>query len=199
MRLFGQFVSILGPIILPTSWDELRKALEVAYAKYRTSLKSQMNSVFVCTLVAGEDKRFYRHAGIDLLATMRALWQIATRQTWSGGSTIEQQLVRTLTHRYERSLRRKVREMMLATLVETVIPKLDIPGVYLSLAYFGWRMNGIEQAAKRLGISTRNATFEQAAALIARLKYPEPRIASQRRARQITDRSEYLLKVVEKA
>ena len=63
-----------------------------------------------------------------------------------GASTINQQLVRVLTNRYERTFKRKVKEILLASLVARAIPKTDIPGIYLSVAYFGWRMNGLVQA-----------------------------------------------------
>jgi len=93
--------------------------------------------------------------------------------------------VRTLSKRYERTIRRKIREILLASLVELQVPKVDIAGLYLSISYFGSRMNGIEQAASRTGLTMKVLTPRQAASLVARLKYPEREDAKEMRLRQI--------------
>jgi len=94
---------------------------------------------------------------------------------------------------YERSLRRKFREMLLACLVADIVPKADIPGLYLSVAYYGWRMNGLAEACERLGMDLNLLTEAQAARLVASLKYPEPRFASSARMRKLQVRATYIL------
>jgi membrane carboxypeptidase/penicillin-binding protein len=57
------------------------------------------------------------------------------REAYGGGSTLEQQLARVVTNRYEPTIRRKIEETLLASLLVGRIPKTDIPGLYLSVAY----------------------------------------------------------------
>ena len=125
-------------------------------------------------LVVGEDRRFFRHSGLDAIAMLRAAWQFVAHGRVQGASTIEQQLVRTLTKRYERTLRRKAREIMLATCVGDVLDKPQVASTYLLVAYYGWGMMGVIQACTRLEYDCSSLSWNQAASLIARLKYPQP-------------------------
>lgn len=125
-------------------------------------------------LIVGEDHRFFTHPGVDLLALFRSLWRIFRGFPIEGGSTIAMQLVRVLTGRYQRTIGRKLIEILFAIGVTKLIGKKDLPKMYLMIAYYGWQMNGLHQAAKRLGFNIRNASQDEAARLVARLKYPEP-------------------------
>lgn len=198
MRLFGKAISGIAKLILGHAWRNLARDLGLVYARYCVSVRSQIPAILVTTLIAAEDHRFYRHYGVDPIAIARAIWRLTVRRTWDGGSTIEQQLVRTVTGRYERRLRRKVREVLLASLVRRLIPKSEIPGVYLCVAYFGWRMNGIQAACRRLGFELIKITPHQAASIVARLKYPEPKFPSSERAQQIFVRRRHILSRVAK-
>lgn len=193
MIFLGRAISMLAASIIPHRWKRLQQELRRIYDSYCTCLKGRISPILLTTLIVAEDHRFYGHTGIDLIAIVRALWRVAVLRTWHGGSTIEQQLVRTVTGDYNRSLARKIREILLATLVHKVIPKSDVPGVYLSVAYFGWQMNGLVQACHRLLIDLNKMTPQQASFLVARLKYPEPRAASPQRIHQIDLRSRYIL------
>jgi len=122
----------------------------------------------------------------------RAIWYLAVHRKIIGGSTLEQQLARTLTGDKQRTIRRKMREFFMAAVVESTVPKEDIPGLYLSVAYFGWRMNGIEEACQRLGVNLRLLTRRESAELVARLKYPEPSSPSNQRSDQISCRAKYI-------
>lgn len=144
-------------------------------------------------LISGEDHRHVRHPGFDPVAICRAIWRRLSCRSREGASTIEQQLVRTITGRYERTLRRKFKEIFLAVLVCRAFEKKDLPAVYLSIAYYGWRMNGYRQACRRLHLHSGSLSLERAAGLIARLKYPEPKSAPSARAEQIDRRSKHLL------
>ncbi len=103
--------------------------------------------------IATEDKRFYQHPGVDLLAILRAAWA-----DWrhgavvQGGSTLTQQLARLLlldeSERYERSLRRKLREALLAWRLEHHLAKDEILALYLNNIYYGHFATGIEAAAR---------------------------------------------------
>ena len=143
-------------------------------------------------LVSGEDHRHAHHPGFDLIAICRAVWKRVTLGRREGASTIEQQLVRTITGKCQRTIQRKVKEIILAFLVDSHFQKGVLPAVYLSIAYYGWRMNGYRQACQRLGLSPHTLTLEDAAALVARLKYPEAKSAPISRLREINRRSKHL-------
>ena len=93
--------------------------------------------------VSMEDKRFYSHPGVDVIATVRAI--VRKR---GGGSTITQQLVKTATDRKGRSLLIKVREMLLALQLERRWSKQQILEAYLNRIPYGNRIIGIEAAAQ---------------------------------------------------
>jgi len=128
----------------------------------------------VAALVVAEDRRFYSHSGTDPIAICRALFQTISGGNIQGGSTIEQQLVRRLTSDYRKSVKRKLKEISLAVRLHRVLRKDQIPIAYLVSAYYGWHMNDVRQAARSLSIDLKDPTVDEAARLIARLRYPEP-------------------------
>lgn len=146
----------------------------------------------ILALIVSEDKRFFRHKGVDPIAVVRAVWSIIARRRLQGGSTIEQQLVRTITGRKELTVTRKIREVVLASLIALSYDKLCIAVTYLFVAYFGWRMNGIYEACERLKINPESSSAAEAAALVARLKYPEPSNPNNARIRNIAQRTDYI-------
>jgi penicillin-binding protein 1A len=169
--------------------------LSLTYEAYLRQKVGPIDPNLLSALLAAEDRRFFRHGGIDIIATARAAWYCFVKRQLVGGSTIEQQLVRTITGHTERTLTRKLREILLSTLVTNRVPKTEVPGLYLSLAYFGWRMNGYRDACRRMGISTsRRLSMRQAASIVSRLKYPEPEHPNPRRLQQINLRTEYILR-----
>lgn len=152
------------------------------------------NSELLRLLIAGEDHRFKFHRGIDIIALLRASWKTLVLNRREGGSTIAMQLVRVLTGKYDRTLNRKLEEMFLAYKLTKYLSKQEILSLYLSIAYFGWNMHGINQACKSLKLNLDNLTLEESASLIARLKYPEPKNISENRNIQINNRTKYILK-----
>jgi membrane peptidoglycan carboxypeptidase len=179
---------------LKSDCEMFEAQLQTAYRAYRSSLRGRIPDIVVTALIAGEDHRFHQHFGVDFVAIAAAIWRYIWHGQLSGASTINQQLVRVITRRYDRKVERKVREILLASRVSYVVPKGDIPGLYLSIAYFGWRMNGLEQACETLGIGLPSMTTRQAASLVARIKYPQPKSSLPGRAYQIEGRTEYLMK-----
>ena len=140
----------------------------------------------------GRTHRLAWHLGVDPLALCRAAWRTCGRDRRECGSTVAMQLVRVLTGRFDRSWRRKVDEMALAILVTRHVPKAELPALYLSVGYYGWQMNGLAQACRRLEIDPACCSLHASAMLVARLKYPQPRDCSAARWQQIANRSEYL-------
>jgi membrane peptidoglycan carboxypeptidase len=108
---------------------------------------SELDRQFVRLVLAAEDKRYWLHSGVDWIAAARAFFRYAAGRPKGGASTIEMQLVRTVTHRRERTARRKIREMVLASDVGCLASKRTILTTYLSIAYFGHDLVGVEAAA----------------------------------------------------
>ncbi len=103
--------------------------------------------------IAVEDKNFYGNPGFDLEGILRALWiDVRGGDTIAGGSTITQQVVRNLllsqNERYERTLRRKLRETLLAWELTQKYSKNDILSLYLNQVNYGGMAYGVEAAAR---------------------------------------------------
>jgi membrane peptidoglycan carboxypeptidase len=147
----------------------------------------------IIALIVAEDKRFFTHNGIDWYSICRAFWSTFVRGKLQGASTIEQQYVRTLTKRYEICARRKIREIILSYMISSTLPKILIAKNYLAIAYYGYQMNGIYEATAKMGIQYENASIHEAAAIIARLKYPEAERSTIMRQKLIEQRKIYIL------
>ena len=174
------------------SWIKLRFEVDAARARL-ASAELRPNRNMCRLLVLGEDHRIANHPGVDLLALCRALWHTYACGRREGGSTIAMQLVRVLTGRFERNWRRKANEIILAIRLTHHVPNGELPVLYLSVGYYGWRMNGFIQACRKLCIDPESCSLLESAMLVARLKYPEPKKCSTERSLQITKRSEYLM------
>ncbi len=146
----------------------------------------------VGALVATEDRRFYRHPGIDVVALGRAAWQNARDGgVTSGGSTLTMQTARALRGRHTRAtLSDKVAEMHLALRLELRRSKSEILELWLGRVSFGNHATGIEAAARTyFGKTARDLTLPEAALLVgvpqspSRLdpfRHPERAMARQR-------------------
>ncbi|GAB4426351.1 MAG: penicillin-binding protein 1C [Bacteroidia bacterium] len=103
---------------------------------------------FARCITTFEDKRFYRHAGVDLLALGRAMAQnVRTGRVVSGGSTLSMQVIRLARKGRPRTLLEKAIEMVLATRLEWRYSKDEILALYASHAPFGGNVVGLETAA----------------------------------------------------
>ncbi|MEW6364959.1 MAG: penicillin-binding protein 1C [Acidobacteriota bacterium] len=116
--------------------------------------------------LAAEDRRFYRHPGIDPIALARAAWvDLRAWRIVEGGSTISQQVVKLLMAR-SRTLGGKLREMLLALRLEHRFSKNEIMAMYLNLAPYGNQYAGVEAASQGyFGCSAATLTPAQAAFL----------------------------------
>lgn len=147
--------------------------------------------VLIRALVAAEDRRFYSHFGVDSKGLARAVILFLTRMRIQGASTVTQQLVRVLTNDYRYSVQRKFKEMCLACVIDRSISKRTQAVLYIRIAYFGWRMNGVMQAWRRLHLAAPLSSFS-AALLIARLRYPEPRETTTMYLEKLNRRARYV-------
>jgi penicillin-binding protein 1A len=124
--------------------------------------------------VAIEDRRFYAHHGIDPLGIARALiHDVLRRGAAQGGSTITQQLAKNLFLTQERTVSRKLQEMVLALWLEHKFTKAQIIELYLNRVYFGSGAYGVEAAAQRyFGKSARHLTLAEAGMLAGLVQSP---------------------------
>lgn len=125
-------------------------------------------------VIATEDRRFYRHFGMDLIGFARAIVaNLAAGRIVQGGSTITQQLAKNVYLTPERTVLRKLREFMLAVWLEARLDKDEILAAYLNRVYLGDGTFGVEAAAQRyFGKSARNLSLSEAAMLAGLLKAP---------------------------
>ncbi|HXW43030.1 MAG TPA: PBP1A family penicillin-binding protein [Xanthobacteraceae bacterium] len=143
--------------------------------------------------IAIEDRRFYSHRGVDPWGIARAVIHDVTRRgSAQGGSTITQQLAKNLFLTQERTVSRKLQEVVLALWLEHKFGKAEILELYLNRVYFGSGAYGVEAAAQRyFGKSARHLTLAEAALLAGLVQSPS-RLApshnpdgAQRRARMV--------------
>jgi penicillin-binding protein 1A len=124
--------------------------------------------------VAIEDRRFYDHYGVDPLGIARAVVaNVMHRGVAQGGSTLTQQLAKNLFLTQERTVTRKLQEVLLALWLERKFSKTQILELYLNRVYFGAGAYGIEQASLRyFGKSARYMNVAEAAMLAGLVKSP---------------------------
>jgi penicillin-binding protein 1A len=134
----------------------------------------QMPNHFKEAVIAAEDKDFYRHEGLDYQAIVRAaLADYRNRALEQGGSTITQQYVKNVYTGGKRSLRRKLREAIIATRLEQRFTKNQILEKYLNSVYFGAGAYGVEAAAQTyFGKPARDLNLAQSAALAGLIPAP---------------------------
>ncbi|MBV9255150.1 MAG: penicillin-binding protein, partial [Actinobacteria bacterium] len=105
--------------------------------------------VLKAAVIASEDRNFYKHGGVDLRGSARALWaDLRNRSTVQGGSTITQQYVKNAYTNRKRNVTRKVREAILASQLERQYDKDTILFKYLQSVYLGNRAVGVGAAAQ---------------------------------------------------
>ncbi len=144
-------------------------------------------------VVAVEDRRFWNHFGIDPIGLLRAAWvNLTAGRVVQGGSTLTQQVAKTLFLTNARTTKRKVQELLLTLWLERHFTKKEILEIYLNRVYLGSGAWGMDAAAKMyFGVSARRVTLPQAAVLAGLPKAPSrfnPRVnpgAALARARDV--------------
>jgi penicillin-binding protein 1A len=172
-RLVARFGDVAGTVVLP---GELPAYVPAAF-------------------IAIEDRRFESHGAFDPQGTLRALVSdIMHRHVVQGGSTLTQQLAKTLFLSNQRTLRRKVQEAIISLWLAKHYSRAEILGIYLNRVYLGAGAYGVD-AASRLyfGVPATRLTLAEAAILAGLPKAPSslnplanPQ-AAQNRAMQVLD------------
>ena len=155
--------------------DEAGRTLTIRGARHGEAVRLEALPAYVPeAFLAVEDHRFFEHKGVDLRAIARALGEnLEAQRVVQGGSTITQQLVKTLFLKPDRTVRRKVQEARLAWAIERSVPKEEILEIYLNRVFFGEQAYGIDAAARRyFGKRATQLTLQEAALLAALPKAP---------------------------
>jgi len=124
--------------------------------------------------IAVEDRKFYKHWGVDMFGIARAvISNVRHGRRVQGGSTITQQLARNLFDMFENTLTRKIKEALLAMRIERAYSKDEILEMYLNQIYFGAGAHGIDAAAQVFfGKHARELTVGEATLLAGLPKNP---------------------------
>jgi len=126
----------------------------------------QIPKIVIQATLSIEDKDFYKHPGISLRGILRAAYQNIFENKKTGGSTITQQLIKNTLLTPEKTWRRKLKEIVLAIMVEKVYRKNQILEMYLNGVGYGGATYGIEEAAQKyFGKSAVNLNLAEASFL----------------------------------
>ena len=135
---------------------------------------AQISPVLVKAVLATEDQRFYEHHGFDLFRMMSAaIANVRHRRVTQGASTITQQLARQSFLTPDKTLRRKLQELVLAARIERQYSKQRILELYLNKVYFGDGFYGVEAASRGFfGKRASDLNVQEAATLAGLVKSP---------------------------
>lgn len=156
----------------------LLRAFATPEGRWRLGTTAQdVDPLYLRMLIAYEDRRFYRHGGIDYLAFARAAWQfLSSGRVVSGASTLSMQVARLIEPRPGRDLTAKLLQIARAYQLEQRLTKSEIVDLYLTLAPFGGNLEGVRAASLAyFGKEPRRLTVAEAALLVALPQSPERR------------------------
>src|SRR5262245_52384715 len=136
---------------------------------------SVIPKMFVQAVIAAEDADYFKHGGVDFMGMARAfITNVIRGRKAQGGSTITQQVIKNLLLTPERSLQRKVQEIILARRLSEKLSKEEILALYLNQIYYGHGRYGCEEAARYFfGKSVREIDLAEAALLAGLPQSPE--------------------------
>ncbi|HEY7289965.1 MAG TPA: PBP1A family penicillin-binding protein [Vicinamibacterales bacterium] len=134
----------------------------------------QMSPRLIKAILSIEDQRFYEHKGFDLVRIVSAaIANVRHRRVAQGASTITQQLARQSFLTPDKTIRRKLQELILAERIEHRYPKARILELYLNKVYFGDGLYGVEAASRGFfGKHASELTVSEAATLAGLVKSP---------------------------
>lgn len=222
--VFGLFVGLLSEILVISGelpdWSIIkaglsRNALPVNSAIYdqtgreiaelggglkRYVSLNEMPKRVIDAVLCAEDANFYEHWGVSLSGVFRAAISNLLGHGWlQGGSTITQQLVRNQFLSRQKTLARKVREVILAFAVERHFSKSEILELYMNSVYLGTGTFGFDAASRRyFGKPLSQITTAQAATLAALLQAPS-RYSSKEGLSALTERKNLVLALMKKS
>lgn len=112
---------------------------------------SELPQMYINAVISVEDKRFYKHNGIDIIAIGRAaLNDLKAMSYVEGGSTITQQLAKNMYFTQEKKIERKIAEVFMAWKIESKYSKEEIFELYVNNIYFGDGYYTVKDACRRI-------------------------------------------------
>ena len=147
--IFG-YIFTKGYTMYKVAIDEISikdKLSEIQNRKNFTTIDN-VPDIFVNAIISVEDKRFYKHKGIDFISIGRAIiTDIVTLDFTEGGSTITQQIAKNEYFTQEKELYRKAAELFVARDIEKTLKKDDILEIYFNTNFYGSGYYGIYEAS----------------------------------------------------
>jgi 1A family penicillin-binding protein len=134
----------------------------------------EISTYFKDAVIAVEDHRFYLHPGIDPIALARAtVNNLRSRESTQGGSTLTQQLARTLFLSNARTYGRKIKEAALAVMLEIFLSKKQILQLYFNRVYLSGGIYGVESMSEKMfGKKASDLTLPEAALIAGIIRAP---------------------------
>lgn len=215
-------IVVRNPAQDPENPDDDFSTIATLYDQNRQEVPlDQMSEYVICAAIAGEDRRFYEHGGVDMPSLVRAaVGQITGNDDAGGASTLTMQLVRNILQQQainneslteearkkairealDLTLDRKIKEMKLAIGLEKNYTKDEILAGYLNIAGFGGNTYGVQAAAYEFfSANAADLTINQAASLLAIVQFPNSRsLNSDENFEANQDRRNVILTAMEK-
>lgn len=193
--------TVLPPVLAETSVEvldrngRLLRGYTVEDGRWRFSVTlDEIDPKLIDMLVAYEDKRFWDHPGVDVIAMSRAIFQaLRYGRVVSGGSTLTMQVARLLEDSGTGALAGKMRQARLALALERKLTKREILTLYFTHAPYGGNLEGVRAATLGyFGKEPRRLTTAEAALLVALPQSPEGRRPDKRHGRAVAARDRVL-------
>ena len=185
--------NIINLLNIKSFKDDIEKSLKIIDDFSNIKIDKR----FIQVLILAEDRRNKLHRGVDTIAILRAIKVRLLENKYQGASTIEQQFIRVVTNRFEKTFYRKLREQILAILLDKKAEKYDISKSYLLIAYYGYNLTGLS-AIKKICIDINKVDITTAIEIISRLKYPQPKNINNIWLSKKNKRVLYIKKIIEK-
>ncbi|WP_157278168.1 transglycosylase domain-containing protein [Aliarcobacter butzleri] len=167
---FILIANIINLLNIKSFKDDIEKSLKIIDDFSNIKIDKR----FIQILILAEDRRNKLHCGIDTIAILRAIKVRILDNKYQGASTIEQQFIRVVTNRFEKTFYRKFREQTLAIMLTKVAKKEDIAKSYLLIAYYGYNLTGL-LAIEKFCNNIKDVNDKNIVEIVARLKYPQPK------------------------
>lgn len=187
------------PLLVTQVYDRNNKKIGEFFREKRILVPyNEIPPILVKAFVAAEDDTFFQHGGINYLATFRAfLENLKAGRKKQGGSTITQQVARSLLLSSEKTYIRKIKEIILASRMESHLSKEDILYLYLNQIYLGQGAYGVGAAADiYFQKSVKDLTLPEAA-MLAGLPQAPSRYSPIYNPHAAKERQRYVLKRME--
>lgn len=162
-------VSMMVIFLFPSIRNQYLKVKQTVL-KHSSNMQ-EIPQQLVYSLIVIEDRRYFKHKGVDFYSIIRALFNNIKNKRIEGASTIVQQLVRNITDEREIKMKRKIKEVLFASLLDKEFSKKRIIASYLNTYQFG-NSKGIQSLCEAENYDLNNLSTYQSAEIAARFKFP---------------------------